>query len=691
MEAPILLLYPEIVSQIAYYLDYTSVKRLETSGNARLANLLRLGVRNISAPKYVRFLDLQSLFDLAGGYKCIDTFILRPLLTNTPAKLPTEVLNLPNSITNLRIRFPGAVSLFLDNILISQLPNLRKLQLVADESPRLITLSGIKFPAQLESLELFPRCQELTIETGDIDGLPKGLSMLGLSISSAGLPNFEKYEWPLSLTHFELEVVYNTHVLLEHLPRTVQKLICWNVPRWKTTYGSQDESTHISFPWRVFFPRLAHLQLESFDESFNSDLLKTLLLSDILAPPLVDAFLRSSFWNLPTFHDHQPTFSRFTSLWIPSPYVGLSLDDVESEIRLLAPLLTDTNLWLYPELPLELSKYLPSVKAVLLDSSTTETTQLHRSLSELSCPNGEAHLSVLPNTLESLSAKGIGELNADGTVIEGVEDRIRFPSTLNTFMCTLSRVPDVLICALPPSLTKLHILIGEPDQWDLVATRLSGLVSLVAHFHTSWKCPSTRTLAPLTSKSIVAVSLHLTSNRDQSTVPCSEFISDSSTGASVLPQSLKKLSLVSTVDVIPIGVIVALSSYRLSALLLEGIDWFPSPETNAHYNTTGLSHEQILQQLPPNLRKLGLTCSAKVPKKADFSVLKALPPLLVYFSTSHAFDNEPIGTYESKEDYNQRRIGYLPLHMNYVFFGIGHIDLRDAYRGKQTLEFPCKP
>lgn len=680
MNPPILLLYPEIVSHIALYLDIYSLKRLGIAGNARLVALLKLGVRNIFTPKYMMFLDLKAIFALSDGYKCIEIVKIRPVRDTTPAKIPAEALELPHTITELNVRFPGSVSLFLDNSLIKQLPRLRRLRLSSGETSRKATLSGIQFPSQLESLELFARPGELRYAKGDIDCLPKGLITLALPLPEEGLPQFDKYEWPLSLTHFELDTSYNQSILIELLPRTVSKLICWNVPNWKTTFNSQETLSEISFPWRSFFPHLSHLQLEALDPSFNSDLLKTLLLHDALPKPLVDDFIKNSYWNLPSLQAGELTYAKFISLWIPSPYAGVSLDNVKAEFQLLVPFLAETNLWLYPELPMELFKHTPRVKSTTINADSTETTQFSVSLEELTCNSCKVHLSILPKGLRSIYCSGFMEINEDGTIIEGLEKHIKIPPTLTSLHCIESRLPDLFIHELPRNLTKLRIMLGNPDQWDLVATRLSGLVSLIANFDANWVCDSSRTLALLTSKSIIAVTLAQELTSTPSKVPWSEFLHNCSSGTSPLPPTITKLSIVSNTDTIPIDAALALPK-GLVALLLDGINWFPSTETSAHYNPTGLSIEEILLRLPPKIRKLGLNCS-KGAKKVDFKLVKAFSPLVVYLSLQHSFESQ-LEAGETTTDEIERCISHLPPHLNYLEVG----NLRTAYCQNRELLF----
>lgn len=550
MDAPILRLYGDHWTSISFFLDATSVQSLLCVGSPRLVSLLTRSVRHMALGGYLAYLDYNRIFAAFSRFTAIEKISIEPSMDIIRAKFIRGRLLLPNTLTALSVKATGVAHDFAyDKLNLAILtPHLKHLHLEGGYPGSTIGLKDFLLPSGLQTFNLSLSPKMLLLEKGEIDTLPKGLTSLALTI---GLwPEFDKYEWPLSLTALTLENL-DGEVRIESLPRTLHEFISRGTIEWVTAYQSPDEGEvcrkeKVHFPWREFFPYLQVFEIYPIAVLDTSNLLRSFIKSDPLDRTSTLKFISSSYWDLPSLRSDTPVTTTFKRLWIPNMFANTVEDQahLERELQELAPLLATTKFWTYPDLPVAMLKYLPSANSMLLIEDTKETDQLSLGARDIYGSTHKVHLSILPSGVRDLQCGGIITNSADGATKEASTAAIKFPPHLTSLEVT-DALSVPLLSILPTTLTSVALYLCQPEEWNLVAERLISLVSLRINLK-HWVCPRATKLARIASTYPLKLSIDMGRAMSVKTPEESPFLVEffgddldlvASAAASPLPQS----------------------------------------------------------------------------------------------------------------------------------------------------------
>lgn len=667
--SPLLRLYSDCWAHISRYLGVKSIQSLELAGSPRLIAILRRSARNLKFRNCSPVVDLSSTFDVASRYALVERLCISP---KYPIVKPLSIINdlavLPN-IVEFQASFYNAVDFILGLNLAEITPNLRALILTGRSVPigvwdnqTLPWWTNLRLPPNLEVLDLHESYCTRTIQEGDIDKLPKSLTTIKCFLES--LPNFSRYEWPLGLIN--LHLYYGTILIrIERLPRTITHFVSTADVTWETEYGADEFCTRQKeeavFPWRVFFPHLKVFEISANDKLGNAKLLRSIIESDVQEHKEVFKFIESSFWNLPSLPYHKDpayVYPLFERLWIPNNWTGDSVEQ-EQELSRLSPKLEQTYFWTYPELLLDLLKYVPGSKSIILEQDLTADIKLPPLLKDLHGQSFSVCLPALPDTVTDLSGGRLIVGSGDETHPDGY----KFPSKLKRLCMDDSSyfsTPN-----LPKSLTAIRLRINGPDDWDLLAGGLAQLIKFEVCLGRHWMVPLDRHLQSIASKTVRRFVLIIGEVEEAQFKAAkrpilSEFFSDPSIGPSPLPAtSITQLEVKASGCphiTVPLSILPALPR-SVQTLTLQLTCWPVDPSNPAHLEpqifenaksivdycpyhsqSIGLSPAELLQQMPPKVHSLVLSSCAHIRRLAPYAALHALPRNLRNLSFGPLFE-----------------------------------------------------
>lgn len=621
MESPLLRLYGDLWSAVTDLLDLVSTKRLIMTGSKQLSANLTRNVRNTYFRDSGPVFDFNDILRSCQGLQSLESLAILPNSRPTLVRMPVSLDNFPSKLRSLSLDFATVAYVFSGFDFVTRTPNLVDLSLVGI-TKEAVPLEAFLLPSKLERLVLGFRGGQLSMGPADVARLPRSLIQLEINVAWRDTERFEKYEWPLSLTSLRMSS-WSSRLKVEYLPRTLTSLDLSLFDGLESSFPRE-----AMFPWRVFFPRLSYLLVSYFSRLYDTDL----LLRSIVAPNAFEqeeaaAFISSGFWNIESLANASLTsYPSFTTLGLPSAWRSLETDEIIAHLDAVAPFIRNTNiLQCSTDRPILKHAGATSAAEVWLDTNEDED----KFPSTLTSFTGrKVHVSLLPPTLTTLKCDTlIGRDTGDLTVIHS--DDLPKVTTLHIY----ESVPTATISILPTLITDLHIVIGAPADWDLVATRLVSLRELKITLDAHWSCNVP--LAPIQSTYLYSfdIAIHYALVMDSSKPRLAEFFAT----PSPLPSTVTELSIGGQ----PIHAsIFPMLPRELETLYIVGFAWtdltnqisLPYPEG------ANLSPEDLIKSLPPRLRSLQLNKGSDHGQKPiSVDCLRFLPPSLGSFACYETF------------------------------------------------------
>ena len=596
------------------------------------ANLAR-NVRYTRCSDVGSVLNLDAILESCRALPSLEALVVHPEEGSVLLKEPIKLDNLPSTLRTLKLNFSMICSLFCGFEFATRTPSLVELCLRGYTKEKL-ALESFLLPPSLEVLTLEPSSGLTLVPSSDIAKLPRTLVKLRLSVDQLVTETSEKYDWPPSLTDFRLHS-WNSRLTIECLPRTLHKL---DLIGFSTTHTAfPQKSAGRVFPWRVFFPHLSQLSTSRYERNFDDEsLLRSIVAPEPWERQEAEAFFSKDSSNpAPSATSSLKDFPNFTKLDLPSSWWSQDTGKIIETLRSLAPFIQDVD---FAQLSGEASllKHAGATSSAELYSDTREADgKLPSTLTRI---NGrDVHISTLPSTFRSLQCYNlIGKDPSDRTMISGDD----FPNL--TFLQLFEPATTHTISILPATLTELHIVIGVPEEWDLIASRLISLRKLQITLDAHWRCNSPLTLIKSTYLKAFDLSTHYNYAYDPTKPHLGEFFSH----PSPLPSTVVDLNL----GGVPVPAsILAVLPRGLKDVYINGFSWtdlsasgcLPYPEG------ANLSHAEIIKSLPPRLRSLHLSKGSDKGQKAiEVECLRFLPHTLRSFSTYDVFIMEDKNTME---------------------------------------------
>lgn len=646
---------------IASFLKFEDLLNLISIGCPQLTTAVTRNTRSIVWQQAGPFLDLDSFLDTCEriaspihGRSILNQLRIEPLIARIAVKLPTKPLSFPPQLTELSLRFHGAIALVLPLKLSELLPGLCSLSL-EDTCPVNFAIEDLDLPERLHSLTLLPVSFKYpSIDVSMIYLLPRTLESLSIHCD---WPDFQDHHllafaWPPGLT--ALEIANGSYELfLESLPRSVTHLDLSSCDLLSTGFPSN--SATLDFPWRRFFPRLHSLILPNDNDplEFSSTrLLRTLVLDDALGASKVDYFMASGFWGkVPSLLHLQTPEGRateryppFTSLTLPRFFFQkLSQDFWLEELGALSPYLQGADFGPLCVVPPSLTPLMKATRSFAI-TSTDDGLDALKLYSFSPAVTALRHttkirISNIPPTLTRLESFGIVE-SCDS---DGFLDGETFPESL-TFLDLISgNHHPKLYKMLPKALSVLKIAIKSCQEWSLIAERLVNLKELRVIIEPTWTCTSP--LAPITSTQLEKLNIMTKGEwqRPWDTPKLREFFVQ----PSILPASLRTLDLFEWSEVNDTtwhASIMALLPRNLTSLTINSMQWEDSPVS--YPEARSMSAEDLIKCLPSGLKYLFLGAPPAGPHPGPqrnmprIEIVQFLPRSLTSLHIADLFDCE---------------------------------------------------
>lgn len=622
----LLSLYSDIWSVVVQYISSDELGRL-TLLTPSLSQVLWRTSKNLDVDWKQGWLNLDGCLNAASRYSNLSHLSIKAFSPLIFATGPFEAQILPSNLCSLDLRFAYCLQAFLTHLNLNTItPNLQHLKLTGI-SPSPFLLGTAQFPPKLRSLSLScnddGRTSKLHIRKGDIKVLPQTLHSLELRGCVAMEDAMKSADFSPGLTSLILEGGFQCLILLENLPRTLEKL---HLEIYKVRTISSRHGEPLRFPWRAFFPKLVDLYF---------------------MPPLtIDCFQHiADPRSLREVPELAPLFERIALDPASSPSISASEDESEDALNYERLNIQSRAMWGVLTAPAEdakLQHFLPrltSLEGLVLSnvavsdlSSLKRLTTLRLYESTLSTSNAlpptltelvvdRCKLSLLPASLLALECVLLID---DLTTPDGISLPI-LPSNLTKLTLSETPLTEALVSKFPTTIESLEVGFpgnfeenvsvvitrdltpgGWPDGtecdrvWRAMAKRFVRLRRLV--ISESVGCPSMR-LEPIASTQLEYLKI-LSTGKSYAVVPwLSTLLDDRNTDGRprVLPPSLKTLKLVFYALKLPLSIIPMLprSLTYFATRHMETSDLLPNFPFNPRLTTT-----QMLEHLPPNLKKL---------------------------------------------------------------------------------------
>lgn len=584
-DSPILRLHGDVWAKLADRIDIACLQRLIMVGCPQLSALLTRNVKNMVQRDIGPDLDFNAILKACQALSSLETF---EILTSEYASQVSRAIsleNFPSQVWKLSLNFQNACTSFEGFDFATLTPNLRHLT-IGGPNDVWVAFESFLLPPNMEVLNLIPGLGGIAFKPSDIRKLPRSLTSLGLNIvindNDDNTFETETYDWPLSLTSLRIGGSHCSFNL-EYLPRTVTSL---DLGSFKLKTAFSDGSV---FPWRSFFPRLSELYLPRF---MGSDLNPQVLLKSLVvgeeARQEADAFLLAN------------RFCHVESLLTPATYPAfkvLSLPEwfwpqrnIAAQLEAVAHFIADTDFKNIMLPDFSLLKHAGATTSASCNADSIENEKFPASLTSL---NGLfIFVSSLHPNLTSLGCNQLlGKDDSDRSMISS-DDLPNF-----TELQLRMYHPAATISILPTTLTALELTIATPEEWDLVATRLTVLRDLIVDLHPRWKVVAP--LKPIKSTYLELFSLKAAykTESDPSKPNFFEFFES----PSPIPSTISKLLIqvknihASVIPIVPRG---------LLKLRIKGLVW--ATNSKQFEGGASLTPEEIFERLPLMLRTLDI-------------------------------------------------------------------------------------
>lgn len=635
------------------YLLTSSVLRLLEAGNAQLSRLLCQATHSVSWGDAGLVVDLDAFLRHCNSFPGLTEISIDRDTTRTLYKIPQQSLVLPPTLTSLTLDYHSVFTLILPLKLSTLVPRLTSLRLRGGTVDQTTGFSSLDLPPNLETLELSPVGPTAPLDPAFVARLPRSLDSFDLECflaceSTIGGPL--SYDWPPSLASFRITTFGRT--LLEHLPRTVTSLRLKSLGKpLETTFPPcQIDSTKPPsrvFPWRRFFPRLTEVYLYLASNSPQLDMgliLPTMVLDTVIDSSIVDDFIASGFWDVPSLRHlragSSKPYPKFKAILMPKCFwTHLEGQNLSHQFQELGPYIQGTD-FTTPHFISQgaMAAQLKNVNRLNLKMDVNGDFEISPSIQAIQCLK-DVSVHLLPPKLTYLSCRNLRGSNEDLTFHQ---ERDILPVTL-TLLSVRGTLP-LLKCPkmLPQSLTNLNVPVRDPNEWTLIAERCFLLKKLRVILQSTWTCQAPLTKISSTSLYAFALDSRIRESSDEGMPHATEFFST----PSIYPTSLERLELdgnpwhASVLAVIP---------RNLGRLVIEGFCWesttsvplSPYPEAN------GMSKEQIMLCLSPKLRKLVLLGPEAAHAGGQFElpnaeILKHLPRSITHLELHQVIDTREV-------------------------------------------------
>ena len=355
MSSPILRLHSDAWEAIICFLSFESTSKLSVV-HPQLYLTVRNRVKSVFAPpsdSTSTILDVGRIFRICERLPSIKELTIEAFANIRRLEEPLLSPGGLRTLTLLCLSFQHVIAFVLPLNLSELLPELLCLEL-EDYGDVPFKLMDVSIPPRLQVLKILPQETYPVLESDFVLKLPHTLTEIHLSchwkIGIVGTNEFEvqpltDYIWPPNLTTCTLGL--EDHISLDHLPRTLTHLSLARAEIVATTFPQlSSDPAKIVFPWRQFFPLLRELHLRSIGSPFDLHrLLETIVLDTALDAEIVNRFISSSSWDIPSLRQYQSEthepYPLFTDI---SPPRGLwDLGGDAFRIDAIVPFIQRTN------------------------------------------------------------------------------------------------------------------------------------------------------------------------------------------------------------------------------------------------------------------------------------------------------------------------------------------------------------
>lgn len=690
----LLSLYGDIWSIVLEYISSDDLGRLALS-TPSLSTILWRTASKLDIDWKQGWLNLNGCLRAASRYHSLSHFSTKAFSPLIYVKGPFNARLLPSNLCSLELSFAYCLQAILISTNLDTItPNLQHLKLTGVSQARFV-LGTARFPSKL--LSLFLSCNgdgdlpTLRIEKGDIKILPKTLKSLELRGCIATENAMESSDFAPGLTSLTIEGGYQCLIILENLPRTIEKL---RLELHKVRTASAAYGEPLRFPWRAYFPKLVDLYIH---------------------PPMaVDCSQHlMDPQSLRGASDFDPIFERIDLESASTSTISASEDHAEAEIGYLKLRIESRPEWgsrdvlpdnakfqhFVPRLTslrdLALCNMPVSSLSSLKNLTTLDLSDMEVPMSNLLPPNLTSlsiqvcRLSLLPPSLLSLKCYTI---NDDLGTHEGVPIPLPTPKLINFTTTGTVNFTESLAHRLPTTIESLHIAFpihresvamnrdltpnGPPEgtecdkAWRAMAKRFVRLKRL--SLDESLGFPSMR-LEPIASPQFEYLELINTGMKDAVVPWLSTLLDDRNTEGRppVFPPSLKTLKLVFYPQRVPLCIIPMLprSLTHFETRHMEMMNLLPNFPFNPRLTTS-----QMLEHLPPKLKTFIWKSNGDSGDEVVYmspSSLQYWPRSLEIVDLCNAFVIAEPDSYISDFDAHNREVAnLLPPTLSFLRYGI---------------------
>ena len=650
MSSPILRLHSDAWERILSFLSFESISKLLVL-HPQLSLAVRNRVKSVSAPSDPAILDVGRIFRICRGLPSIKELTIDTFANIRRLEEPLLSLGSIRNLTSLRLTFRHAIAFTLPLKLSELLPELLILEL-RDYQRCSFKLTDFSIPPRLQVLKILPNGRDHLLDVEFVSKLPRTLTKLAVrciwklgEADSNGQP-LTDYVWPPNLVHCSIEGT--GAITMDYLPRTVThlRLGAWN-QSLATTFPQSSSDAELVFPWRQFFPLLSELHLSEGPRSSLDihRLLETIILDTALDSEIVNRFISSGSWNIPSLRQYQSEthapYPLFTAITAPQSLWALGGDAFSDQLDTIAPFIQRTNFRGFNG-RMSLVKRFPAIEDLYVNESIIGTDPLNSSVKSLSGPPA-VRLSNLPPNITYLDV---------GSIYGGAPKNRFLPTeTLPASLTSLrshhfftSQELRYVFGPIATKLTTLKLCIDDPKQWKVLAQSMISLKFLDISLGSDWRC--SEPLVAIASTVLENFALSLPDERDLP--PNKPILSEFLHLPSIFPKSLKSLSLpdghwhASVLAVLPR----TLDELFLSELYFDGS---MIPMVQPYPEAQGMSIKDLLHCLPPRLTELRISRYGDPSKNLpSIEFIKYLPQTLHVLEVGGVFDESTMNLEEIK-------------------------------------------